>query len=313
MTFEKILITGALGQIGSELDQYLSEIFGRDRIIISDIKEKNDPRYKKIDVTDFNSLNFLVEKYKVDTIYHLAAILSATGEKYPDLAYRVNVDGLHNVLEAARINKVSQVFIPSTIGVFGPETPRRNVPIETITRPTTLYGITKVFAEQLGNYYQRKFSLDVRGVRFPGLISYKSPPGGGTTDYAIEMIISAVRKQNYTCFLREDTVLPMMYMPDALEAILKLSEAPLEKLIHHTDFNLTSFSFSPKELAQEISNYYPEFSVIYKPDFRQEIADSWPESLDASAARREWGFAPKYNFKETVKDMIYHLQEIYGH
>jgi len=313
MTFEKILITGALGQIGSELDQYLSEIFGRDRIIISDIKEKNDPRYKKIDVTDFNSLNFLVEKYKVDTIYHLAAILSATGEKYPDLAYRVNVDGLHNVLEAARINKVSQVFIPSTIGVFGPETPRRNVPIETITRPTTLYGITKVFAEQLGNYYQRKFSLDVRGVRFPGLISYKSPPGGGTTDYAIEMIISAVRKQNYTCFLREDKVLPMMYMPDALEAILKLSEAPLEKLIHHTDFNLTSFSFSPKELAQEISNYYPEFSVIYKPDFRQEIADSWPESLDASAARREWGFAPKYNFKETVKDMIYHLQEIYGH
>lgn len=313
MTFEKILITGALGQIGSELDQYLSEIFGRDRIIISDIKEKNDPRYKKIDVTDFNSLNFLVEKYKVDTIYHLAAILSATGEKYPDLAYRVNVDGLHNVLEAARINKVSQVFIPSTIGVFGPETPRKNVPIETITRPTTLYGITKVFAEQLGNYYQRKFSLDVRGVRFPGLISYKSPPGGGTTDYAIEMIISAVRKQNYTCFLREDTVLPMMYMPDALEAILKLSEVPLEKLIHHTDFNLTSFSFSPKELAQEISNYYPEFSVIYKPDFRQEIADSWPESLDASAARREWGFAPKYNFKETVKDMIYHLQEIYGH
>lgn len=313
MTFEKILITGALGQIGSELDQYLSEIFGRDRIIISDIKEKNDPRYKKIDVTDFNSLNFLVEKYKVDTIYHLAAILSATGEKYPDLAYRVNVDGLHNVLEAARINKVSQVFIPSTIGVFGPETPRRNVPIETITRPTTLYGITKVFAEQLGNYYQRKFSLDVRGVRFPGLISYKSPPGGGTTDYAIEMIISAVRKQNYTCFLREDTVLPMMYMPDALEAILKLSEAPLEKLIHRTDFNLTSFSFSPKELAHEISNYYPEFSVIYKPDFRQEIADSWPESLDASAARREWGFAPKYNFKETVKDMIYHLQEIYGH
>jgi len=313
MTFEKILITGALGQIGSELDQYLSEIFGRDRIIISDIKEKNDPRYKRIDVTDFNSLNFLVEKYKVDTIYHLAAILSATGEKYPDLAYRVNVDGLHNVLEAARINKVSQVFIPSTIGVFGPETPRRNVPIETITRPTTLYGITKVFAEQLGNYYQRKFSLDVRGVRFPGLISYKSPPGGGTTDYAIEMIISAVRKQNYTCFLREDTVLPMMYMPDALEAILKLSEAPLEKLIHHTDFNLTSFSFSPKELAHEISNYYPEFSVIYKPDFRQEIADSWPESLDASAARREWGFAPKYNFKETVKDMIYHLQEIYGH
>jgi L-threonine 3-dehydrogenase (EC 1.1.1.103) len=254
-----------------------------------------------------------VEKYKVDTIYHLAAILSATGEKYPDLAYRVNVDGLHNVLEAARTNKVSQVFIPSTIGVFGPETPRRNVPIETITRPTTLYGITKVFAEQLGNYYQRKFSLDVRGVRFPGLISYKSPPGGGTTDYAIEMIISAVRKQNYTCFLREDTVLPMMYMPDALEAILKLSEAPLEKLIHHTDFNLTSFSFSPKELAHEISNYYPEFSVIYKPDFRQEIADSWPESLDASAARREWGFAPKYNFKETVKDMIYHLQEIYGH
>ncbi|MFP3300637.1 MAG: NAD-dependent epimerase/dehydratase family protein [Thermoplasmatales archaeon] len=313
MTFEKILITGALGQIGSELDQYLSEIFGRDRIIISDIKEKSDPRFKKIDVTDFNSLNFLVEKYKVDTIYHLAAILSATGEKYPDLAYRVNVDGLHNVLEAARINKVSQVFIPSTIGVFGPETPRRNVPIETITRPTTLYGITKVFAEQLGNYYQRKFSLDVRGVRFPGLISYKSPPGGGTTDYAIEMIISAVRKQNYTCFLREDTVLPMMYMPDALEAILKLSEAPLEKLIHHTDFNLTSFSFSPKELAHEISSYYPEFSVIYKPDFRQEIADSWPESLDASAARREWGFAPKYNFKETVKDMIYHLQEIYGH
>lgn len=313
MTFERILITGALGQIGSELDNYLSEVFGRDRIIISDVKDHNDQRYKKLDVTDFNAVKTIIEKYRIDTVYHLAAILSATGERYPELAYNVNVNGLHNVLEASKLNKVSLVFIPSTIGVFGPTTPRTNVPIETITRPTTIYGITKVFAEQLGNYYYERFHLDVRGVRFPGLLSYKTPPGGGTTDYAIEMIISAVRRENYKCFLREDSTLPMMYMPDALDSILKLSETPIESLQHHTDFNLSAFSFSPKNLAYEINKYYPDFNVTYAPDFRQKIADSWPESLDSSAAAKEWGFKPKYDFKETVKDMIYHLQEKYGH
>ncbi len=308
MTFEKILVTGASGQIGTELVSMLSGIFGSDRIVISDIREIKDKRFRYLDVTDRDAVDLLISKNKIDTVFHLAAILSASGETNPSLAYKVNVDGLHNVLDASLKNKVDLVMIPSTIGVFGPETPKENVPIETITRPTTIYGITKVFAEQLGYYYYRKFGLNVRGLRYPGLLSYKSPPGGGTTDYAIEMIIKAVRGENYNCFLRKDSKLPMMYMPDALEAMLKLAEADDKNLKHRTDFNVSAFSFTPGELEHKIKEFYPSFSATYNPDFRQSIADSWPWSLDTSAAAREWNFSPSYNFDSTIRDMIYNLK-----
>jgi len=309
MAFEKILITGAGGQIGSELVPYLSEIFGRDRVVPSDIRsDLKDSRFINLDVTDKSSVDSAIEKYKIDTIFHLAAILSANGEKNPELAYKVNISGLYNVLESGVKHKTELVITPSSIGVFGPETPKEHVPIETITRPVTMYGITKLMAEHLGNYYHARFGLNTRGLRFPGLISYKTPPGGGTTDYSIEMIIDAVRGRNYKCFLRENSKLPMMYMPDALDSLLKLAEADDSRLRHRTDFNVTSFSVTPSELEMELREYYPSFKVTYEPDFRQQIADSWPWSLDASAAVKEWNFEPKYNLRKTVEDMISNLR-----
>ncbi|MEM0133693.1 MAG: NAD-dependent epimerase/dehydratase family protein [Thermoplasmatales archaeon] len=309
MTFEKILVTGASGQIGSELVPFLSEVFGKDRLVPSDVRSNvTDPRFIALDVTDKSSLDLALEKYKIDTILHLAAILSANGEKNPELAFNVNIFGMYNVLESAVKNKVKLVLTPSSIGVFGPDTPKENVPIETISRPVTMYGITKLVAEHLGNYYHSRFGLNTRGLRFPGLISYKTSPGGGTTDYSIEMIIAAVKGRNYKCFLREDSKLPMMYMPDALDSILKLAEADDSRLKHRTDFNVTSFSITPKELEMELKGYYPSFAVTYEPDFRQKIADSWPGSLDASAAKQEWDFHPNYDLRSTTEDMIYNLK-----
>lgn len=309
MTFEKILITGAEGQIGSEMIPYLSKIFGSDRIIPSDVRAgTRDSRFIFLDVTDNEQLNLAIEKYNVDTIFHLAAILSASGEKNPELAYRVNVSGLYNVLNAGIKHKVGLVMVPSSVGVFGPDTPKENVQIETITRPITIYGVSKLIAEQLGNYFHRRYGLNVRGLRFPGLISYRTPPGGGTTDYSIEMIIWAVNGNSYECFLREDTKLPMMYMPDALESFLKLAEADDSRLIHRTDFNVTSFSITPRQLEDELKRYFPRFKVTYQPDFRQNIADSWPGSLDSTAATREWGFSPKFDLHKTVENMIHNLE-----
>ncbi|MEM0074160.1 MAG: NAD-dependent epimerase/dehydratase family protein [Thermoplasmatales archaeon] len=308
MTFEKILVTGSQGQIGTELVPYLSNIFGRERVISSDIRgAKADVTFINLDVTDSNALDLALDKYNVDTIFHLAAILSASGERDPDLAYKVNVEGTYNVFKSALKHKVDLVLTPSSIGVFGPETPKENVPIETITRPSTIYGISKLFAERIGQYYYERFGLDARGLRFPGLISYKAPPGGGTTDYSIEMIVESVKGKKYKCFLRKDTKLPMMYMPDALEAMVKLAEADSSRLKHRTDFNVTSFSLTPAELEEELKLHYPKFEVEYEPDFRQKIADSWPQSLDASAAAAEWGFRPRYNLKDTVEDMIRNL------
>jgi len=309
MTFEKILVTGASGQIGSELVPFLSEVFGKERIIPSDVRPNtNDPRFITLDVTDRASIDRAMDKYKIDTVFHLAAILSANGEKNPELAYKVNISGMYNILESAIRNKVKLVLTPSSIGVFGPDTPKENVPIETIARPVTMYGITKLLAEHLGNYYHARFGLDARGLRFPGLISYKTAPGGGTTDYSIEMIIEAAKGKNYKCFLRENSKLPMMYMPDALDSLLKLAEAEDSRLKHRTDFNVTSFSVTPKELEMELKKHYPKFQATYEPDFRQAIADSWPGSLDASAAVSEWDFHPNYNLSATVEDMIIHLK-----
>jgi nucleoside-diphosphate-sugar epimerase len=234
--------------------------------------------------------------------------LSAAGEKDPWLAWDVNMNGTYNVLEVARERDMVRVFVPSSIAAFGPETPREDTPQETVLKPRTMYGLTKVAGELLCNYYFEKFGLDVRGVRYPGIISYKTPPGGGTTDYAVEIFYEALKHERYICFLREDSTLPMMYMPDCIKATLDLMNADLSKLRHHSDFNLAAISFSPKELADEIRKHIPEFSISYEPDSRQAIADSWPKTIDDSSARQEWGWEPSYDLASMTADMLKNLR-----
>jgi nucleoside-diphosphate-sugar epimerase len=234
----------------------------------------------------------------------MAAILSATGEEKPGLCWDVNINGMYNILELALKYDMTRVFVPSSIAVFGPETPRENTPQETILKPKTMYGVTKVAGELLCDYYFKRFNLDVRGVRYPGIISSETLPGGGTTDYAVEIFYEAIKNKKYTCFVKEDTVLPMMYMPDCIKATIDLMEADISTLKHHSDFNLTAMSFSAGELADEIKKHIPEFKCSYKPDFRQEIADSWPSSIDDSASREEWGWKPAYNLPAMTTDMI---------
>ena len=305
----KILVTGACGQIGSELVPALRERYGSRNVVATDIEESNPALreagpFEFMDVTQKGAIGAVIDRYNVDTIYHLAAILSATGEKKPQLAWDVNANGLYKILEIARERKVTRVFCPSSIAAFGPETPRDDTPQETILRPTTMYGVTKVTGELLGLYYFQRFGLDVRGVRYPGIISSEAPPGGGTTDYAVEIFYEAIKHKKYTCFLKEDTVLPMMYMPDCIKATLDVMEVDLAQLKHHTDFNLAAFSFGPAELVAEIQKHIPEFTCDYKPDYRQEIADSWPRTIDDSAAREEWGWEPEYDLAGMVKDML---------
>lgn len=262
-----------------------------------------------VDATQRETIEEVVDEYDIDVIYHLAAILSAVGEERPRLAWRVNIDGLVNVLEIARDRQLSQVFWPSSIAVFGPDTPAYDTPQETILRPTTMYGVTKVAGELLCDYYVKRFGLDVRGVRYPGIISSETLPGGGTTDYAVEIFYEALQDQQYTCFLENDTVLPMMYMPDCIRATLMLMDADFDQLKHHADFNLTGFSFSPAELAAEIKKHIPEFEIAYEPDYRQEIADSWPCTIDDTAAREEWGWEPAYDLPAMVEDMLEKLEK----
>jgi len=305
----KILVTGACGQIGSELVPALRERYGQGNVVATDIEAPNsnlreEGPFEFLDVTQQEAIGAIVERYKVDTIYHLAAILSASGEKKPQLAWEVNTIGLYKMLEIARERKVSRFFCPSSIAAFGPETPRDATPQATILRPTTMYGVTKVTGELLGDYYFQRFGLDVRGVRFPGIISSEAPPGGGTTDYAVEIFYEAIKHKRYTCFLKEDAVLPMMYMPDCIKATLDLMQADLSRLKHHTDFNLAAMSFSPRELAAEIQKHIPQFTCEYEPDFRQKIADSWPRTIDDSAAREEWGWEPKYDLAAMTADML---------
>jgi len=314
---KRILVTGAFGQIGSELTMELRKKYGNDNVVAVGHKTKpseklfNSGPFGFVDVSRRETVEEFVKKYDIDTVYHLAAILSVVGERNPQLAWEVNMKGLYNVLEIAKENGLVRVFWPSSIAVFGPETPRRNAPQETVLRPRTIYGVTKVAGELLCNYYFRRFGVDVRGVRYPGIISSETPPGGGTTDYAVEVFYEATKHKRYTCFVREDTTLPMMYMPDCIRAAIQLMEADLSQLRHHSDFNLAGMSFSAGELAREIRKHIPEFTCEFEPDFRQEIADSWPMSIDDSVAREEWGWKSSYDLATMTKDMLEKLKRRY--
>jgi nucleoside-diphosphate-sugar epimerase len=312
---KRILVTGAVGQIGSELTIELRHRYGAENVVATGHRTKPTGElceggpFEYIDVTQRETLEAVVEKYNIGTIYNMAAILSAAGEERPLLAWNVNINGLHNVLEVARERELTRVFCPSSIAAFGPDTPRDDTPQETILRPTTMYGVTKVSGELLCDYYVRRFGVDARGVRYPGIISSETLPGGGTTDYAVAIFYAAVEKGHYTCFVREDTVLPMMYMPDCIKGTIELMEADFDQLEHHADFNMSSMSFSAGELAAEIKKHMPEFNVEYKPDSRQAIADSWPRSIDDSVAREEWGWQPEYDLAAMTADMLARLHK----
>lgn len=304
------MVTGSVGQIGSELTMVLRKKYGNDNVLATDCRTELNPElrdsgpFELINVVKKETIEEVVKKYNIDTIYHLSAILSAEGEKNPVLCWDVNMNGTYNILEVALEHEMTRIFIPSSIAAFGPEAPLDNTPQETILRPKTIYGVTKVAGELLSNYYVKRFGLDIRGCRYPGIISYETLPGGGTTDYAVTIYFEAVKNKKYTCYVKEDTRLPMMYMPDCLKAAVDLMEADFSRLKHHSDFNVAAMSFSAGELAAEIKKYIPEFTCEYEPDFRQEIADSWPNSIDDSAAREEWGWEPSYDLAAMTKDML---------
>lgn len=309
----KILITGALGQIGSELVPALAKRYGIDNVIATDIRPLNDGTFSSdyhfeiLNVNDANHLAGIVARNRVTTIYHLAALLSAVAETRPQETWNINMNGLYNVLEVARQYQCA-VFTPSSIGAFGPTTPPDLTPQDTIQRPTTIYGVTKVAGELLCDYYFKRFGVDTRGVRYPGIISYKTPPGGGTTDYAVHIFYAALKQKHYSCFIKKDTFLDMMYMPDALKAAIDLMEADPSKLLHRNAFNITAMSIDPEMLAAEIRKHIPDFRMDYAIDqARQNIADSWPNHIDDSAARQEWGWHPTYDVESMTTDMLKQL------
>ncbi len=315
---KKILVTGAVGQIGSELTMELRRIYGNDNVVGTWNRTKPTEELmqsgpiEQVRVQDRGEVEKVVESYGIDTIYNMAAILSAVGEQKPQLCWDVNMNGFMTIMEVAREKELSRVINPSSIAAFGPETPQLDTPNDTILKPKTMYGVTKVAGELLGDYYFKKYGLDVRGMRLPGIISWKTPPGGGTTDYAVAIYYEALQKGSYECFVREDTVLPMMYMPDALKSMVDLANAPIERLEHHSDFNVTAMSFSAGELAAAIKKHIPDFKVTYKPDYHQAIADSWPKSIDDSVARKEWGWKPDYDLEAMTEDMIVNLRKKFG-
>jgi len=313
MIKEKILVIGASGQIGVELTLALRKIYGNANVVASDLREQNSllegtGPYVSLDVMNKEMLHVQVIRQGITQIYHLAAILSATGEKNPGLAWHLNMQGLLNVLDIAREEKIHKVYWPSSIAVFGPTSPKMNCPQQTIIEPTTVYGISKYAGEFWCNYFHQRFGVDVRSLRYPGLISYKSPPGGGTTDYAIEIFYEAIEEKKYECFLDENTYLPMMYIPDAIRATIELMEAPAEKISVRTSYNISGMSFSPKEIGAEIKKHIPDFKISYKPDYRQAIANSWPQSIDDSVARKDWGWKEEYGLAAMTKDMFDNLK-----
>lgn len=317
MAKDRILIIGASGQIGVELTLSLRKIYGNNNVVASDLREENEllkgtGPYVQLDVTNKEMLHVQVIRQNITQIYLLAAILSATGEKNPNLAWNLNMTGLLNVLEVAREENIYKVYWPSSIAVFGPTSPKINCPQRTVIEPTTVYGISKYAGEFWCNYYHHRYGIDVRSLRYPGLISYKSAPGGGTTDYAVEIFHEAITKKSYQCFLKEDTYLPMMYMPDAIRATIELMEAPQEKIKIRTSYNLSAISFSPKEIAEEIKKHIPDFKMQYAPDYRQEIANSWPQSIDDTEAREDWGWKHEYGLSEMTEEMLKNLKLQYS-
>lgn len=311
---ERILVTGALGQLGMELVPELQKIFGMENIISSDVHHQSNHalvgEFLLLDVLDQKAIQKVVDQYNITQIYHLAAILSAKAESSPQMAWKINMEGLINVLEVARLSKISKIYWPSSIAVFGPDAPKESTPQNTALNPNTIYGVTKVAGEKMCYYYYKKYDMDIRSLRYPGLIGHKSLPGGGTTDYAVEIFHAAIRHQRFVSPLRSDTRLPMMYMDDAIRATIELMESPAEEITVRTSYNLAGINFTPQELGASISKAIPGFVLEYNPDFRQSIASSWPDSIDDSAAVKDWKWQVAYDLDRMSKEMIYHLKEL---
>jgi nucleoside-diphosphate-sugar epimerase len=310
----KILIIGACGQIGTELTQNLRKIYGVENVVASDVRKLNnsvvnDGIFEVVNALDFNQIQELVEKYEITDVYLMAALLSATAEKNPAFAWDLNMNSLFHVLNLAKEGKIQKIFWPSSIAVFGPTTPKENTPQFTIMEPSTVYGISKQSGERWCEYYHNIYGVDVRSIRYPGLISWTTPPGGGTTDYAVDIYYKALENASYECFLSENTGLPMMYMDDAIRATIQIMQAPKESIKIRSSYNLSAISFTPKEIAAEIKKHLPDFTITYKPDFRQKIADSWPSSIDDSRAREDWGWQHEFDMDKMTRVMLENLKE----
>jgi len=310
----KILITGACGQLGSELTAKLRKNHGSENVIATDINDPNpqmgEGPFEYLDVMDKEKFDALIDRYDVTVVYHLAALLSANAEQNIDLAWKLNMEGLLNVLKTARDKQLEKVFWPSSIAVFGPDAQKKDTPQNSLTNPTTMYGITKVAGEQLCNYFNKKFGVDVRSLRYPGLIGYKSLPGGGTTDYAVDIYHKALAGERFTCFLEKESALPMMYMDDAVKATIDLMNAPAENIKVRNSYNLAAITFTPEEIAASIRKKIPGFEIVYDPDYRQEIAASWPDSIDDSAARTDWGWQHEFDLDRMTKDILENLPKL---
>lgn len=310
---ETILVIGSSGQIGTELVEELRKIYGNQNVIASDIKEPNKPQegpFETLNILDKDQLLFIVKKYNVKEVYLLAALLSATAEKNPEFAWELNMNSLFHVLNLAKDGVINKIFWPSSIAVFGPTTPKQNTPQSTIMEPSTVYGISKQAGERWCEYYHKKYNVDVRSIRYPGLIGYKSLPGGGTTDYAVDIFHQAIKTRQYKCFLNENSTLPMMYMPDAIKATIQIMQAPSEHIKIRSSYNLAGISFNPREISIEIQKHFPDFEMFYEEDFRQQIADSWPQSIDDSTAKNDWKWQSNYNLETMTKDMIKNLEQL---